>query len=207
MGYIADLFEDYGIYRPTKQEDRTLGFTEFLVGINSASPSNLPDAISDLEDTSTIFHRRWTEGDYQRAGDVSKKAMALFDFITNELLREQVKRKGLGTYLNSAFSRTMDTPCGSGVTGASQTDQEAMVRCGPGNGILPLHLGNPRSLTLSRLLNKIKHRNPQLMNFRFDNGDHIFIICPEVTGGGAEGIYEFSVAQFCDACRQAARIL
>ena len=105
-----------------KQEGNALGYTKFLIGQNAASPSNLPDAINDLEDASTIFLSRWDRGDHQRAGEVSANAMLLFDFASNELLREQVERKGLGTYTNSQFATEMVVVCGYGVTGASLVD-------------------------------------------------------------------------------------
>lgn len=191
----------------TVRESSNLGYTEFLVGENAASPSSLPNALGDLEDASTIFLKRWTRGDHQRAGDVSAGAMLLFDFIANELLREQVKRKGLGSYSGSLFAGEMAATCGTGVTGASLADQIAVVQAGAGNGRLPTHLGVPKPLALAKLLNKVKHRNPNLMNFRVDNGSHVFLICPENTDGGPEGIYEFVVSEFCGLCRQAASAL
>jgi hypothetical protein len=184
-----------------------MGYTEFLVGQNIPAPSSLPKAIEDLEDTSTVFMNRWRKGEFQRAGDVSKGAMVLLDFIANEFLREKVKRKGLGTYLNSKFASQMSIPCGIGVTGASLADQQKMVQAGPGKGQLPTNLGTPKTLEFSQLLNKVKHRSPYLMNFRIDNDQHIFVICPEDTGGGAEGIYEFDLEEFCGRCRLAADAL
>ncbi len=184
-----------------------MGYTEFLIGHNAPSPSSLPDAIGTLEDASTVFLNRWRKGELQRAGDVSKEAMVVLDFIAAELLREKVKRKGLGTYANSQFASKMSALCGIGVTGASLADQRNMVLAGAGNGRVPPHLGTPMTLRLFQLLNKVKHRSPQLMNFRIDNGSHIFVICPEDTGGGAEGIYEFGVEEFCKKCRLATAAL
>lgn len=83
-----------------------------------------------------------------RAGEVSQQAMILMDFISNELLREKVKRMGLGSYSGSPFATAMAAQCGIGVTGASLADQRAVVLAGPGLGQLPVHLGVPRSLTL-----------------------------------------------------------
>ncbi|HWW46266.1 MAG TPA: hypothetical protein VNZ94_00305 [Xanthobacteraceae bacterium] len=178
---------------------------EFLIGQNA--PSNLPDAIADLEDASIVFLDRWGKGDVQRAGDVSKKAMVLLDFIVNELLRECVERKGLGTYLNSQLATEMSVLCGIGVTGTSLADQQMMCQAGIGNGRVAAHLGSPEPITLAQLLNKVKHRNRHLINFRIDNDRHIFVICPEHTSGGAEGIYEFDVEEFCEKCRSATSAL
>jgi len=184
-----------------------MGYTEFLVGRHGATPSNLPEAIADLEDASVVFLSRWGKGDMQRAGDVSKDAMTLLDFIVNELLRVETDRKGTCTYAGTPFETAMTRLCGEGVTGASLTDQMRMVQAGPGNGSLPKHLGSASNLRLHQLLNKVKHRNPSLMNFRISAGKHIFVICPDKTGGGAEGIYEFDVAEFCNQCRMAAALL
>ncbi len=82
-----------------------MGYTHFLIGQNAPVPSSLPDAIKDLEDASTVFMIRWREGEMQRAGEVSKKAMVLLDFIVNELLREKDTRNGLDTYPRFRNSR------------------------------------------------------------------------------------------------------
>jgi hypothetical protein len=178
-----------------------VGYTEFLVGQNAATPSNLPKAITALEDASTIFADRWAKGNFQHAGDVSNNAMTLLNFITNELLRVEVARKGAGSYVGTPFSIEMARLHGLGVTNATINDHLATVQAGAGNGILPTHLGTPLSLKFNKLLNKVKHRNPNLMNFRFEGGKHIFVVCADHTSGGAEGVYEFDVAEFCSHCR------
>lgn len=184
-----------------------MGHTEFLVGSNAPTPSNLPDSIADLEDASNIFMNRWKQRDLDRAGSVSRKAMEHLDFIVNELLREKVERKGHGTYISSPFETQMEDLCGNGVTGVTLIDQQTMVKAGAGAGAIASHLGTPNALSLDRLLNKIKHRNRSLVNFRIENDKHIFVICPEHTQGGAEGIYEFDVLKFCAQCRLAAAAL
>lgn len=184
-----------------------MGYTEFLTGQNAPMPSNLSGAIDDLEDASHTFVRRWSEQALDRAGDVSKTAMVLLDFIVNELLRHQVERRGLGTYNGSPLATALLAPCGRGASGATLADQQAMVHVGAGTGGIPVCLGAPFALDLGRLLNKIKHRNPLLMNFRIDAGRHIFVVCTEHTPGGAEGIYEFDVVDFCRACKSAVSAL
>lgn len=178
-----------------------MGYSEYLTGQNAPAPSNLPKAIDDLEDTSHTFVRRWSEQAFGRAGDVSETAMVLLDFIVNELLRRQVERKGLGTYTGSPFAIALSAPCGRGATGATLANQQAMVQVGAGAGAIPACLGGLSTLDLGRMLNKIKHRNPLLMNFRIDAGRHIFVVCTEHTAGGAEGVYEFDVVDFCQACK------
>lgn len=177
------------------------------MGGPGAAPSSLPEAIADLGDTSTVFLNRWQRRELDRAGEVSKRAMILLDFIANELLREKVKRKGTGVYANSAFAAEMSVFCGVGVTGASLSDQQSVVQSGPGHGSLPPQFGTPTPIELFKLLNKVKHRSPHLMNFRIEDERHIFLICTEGTGGGAEGIYEFDVEDFCYKCLSAAKAL
>lgn len=184
-----------------------MGYTEYLTGQNAPDPSNLPKAIDDFEDASHTFSRRWSEQSLARAGDISKEAMVLLDFIVNEILRLQVERKGHGTYTGSAFATALSVSCGCGTTGATLADQQAMVQQGAGNGTIPSCLGLTSDLSLGRMLNKIKHRNPNLINFRIDAGRHIFVVCTEHTGGGAEGIYELDVVDFCLACKGAVNAL
>lgn len=183
-----------------------MGYTEFLVGQNAPIPSDLPGAIADLEDTSTIFMQRWQQRDMVRAGDVSKRAMELLDFIANELLREKVERKGASSYTGSAFEAAMSVLAAEGVTNVTEQDHIDVVVAGPGLGTLPLGRAQIQ-IDLDRLLNKIKHRKRKLANFRLQNGRHVFVICPDKTHGGAEGIYEFDVRTFCQQSDAAARAL
>lgn len=183
-----------------------MGFTEFLVGQNAESPSNLPDAIASLEDTATLFLQRWQQPDMERAGQISQRAMELLDFISNEFLRERVERKGAGVYSGSQFEGAMSMSCGIGVTNVTEQDHLNVVSAGPGFGALPA-TGTRLQIDLDRLLNKIKHRRRTLANFRLENGRHIFVICPDKTNGGAEGVYEFDVQAFCQQCNAAARAL
>jgi hypothetical protein len=149
----------------------------------------------------------WQRRDFHRAGSISEEAMIHLDFVANELLREKVERVGRGLFADSALEARLGGLIGTGMTGLALTDQIAMCQTGPGNGRLPKNAGRPVELTLDRLLNKIKHRNPRLINFRIDAGRHIFLICPEHTVGGAEGIYEFDVEAFCRFCTEAAESL
>ena len=184
-----------------------LGNTEFLVsGKNPSGPSNLPSAISDLEEASAVFMMRWQQQDYQRAGLVTEKALQLFDFISNQILRRKVERKGLGNYNGSPFEAQMAVSCGSGVTATSFAEQNNMVTAGAGNGNIVIGARTQIQLTMDRLLNKIKHRNG-LMNFREVNGHHIFVICTDHTTGGPEGIYEFDVVDFCAQCKLISPVL
>jgi hypothetical protein len=184
-----------------------MGHTEFLVGLNQTSPSSLPVSIDDLQDTSTVFMQRWKSRDFGRAGDISQHAMILLDFIVSEFLRERGDRLGKKTYAGSVFEAEMTRNAGRGVTGVTAREQTDMVALGPGNGRIPAGVGTPVDLTLERLLNKIKHRNHRLINFRIESGRHIFLICPEKSNGKPEGISEFDVADFCDHCKAAAAAL
>lgn len=184
-----------------------MGHTHFLVQSGVSQPSNLPNAISNLEDASTLFTTHWHQGNLERAGNVSSEALKIFDFLANEILRTKVERNGANIYLNRTFRTEMQKHCGSSVTNTSLQQQQSMVNSGPGNGRIAQNLGNPTPLTYDRLLNKIKHRSPSLMNFRIENGRHIFVFCSDHTQGGAEGIYEFDVIEFCKMCRNVANAL
>ena len=107
---------------------------EFLTGQHGAAPSNLAEAIDSLDDASLLFVSSWDRGDLKRAGDVSKGAMILLDFIVNELLREEVYRKGANIYAGTPFAMEMERPCGQGVTGAMLADQYGVMQAGPGDG-------------------------------------------------------------------------
>ncbi|MBY0583395.1 MAG: hypothetical protein K2P68_10835 [Sphingomonas sp.] len=180
-----------------------MGDIKFLVGQNAPASSYLPKAIDDLEDASHTFVRRWAQGSLPRAQELSDEAMVLLDFIANELLRRQVERKGLSNFTGSAFETALSEACGRGAK-ATIADQKAMVEVGPGTGLIAASLEGPSTFNLGQMLNKIKHRNPSLTNFRIDEGRHIFVVCTEHTAGGAEGIYEFDVVKFCQACKNAA---
>ena len=93
---------------------------------------------------------------------------------------------------------------GHGIAGVTLEDQLRVVEVGPGNARLPTNVGTPVTLTLHRLMNKIKHRNSQLTNFRIEAQRHIFLICPENSDGTPEGISEFDVVTFCEQCKVAA---
>lgn len=188
-------------------EGAELGDKYYLTGHPSPAPSNLPNAIADLEGRSIQFVRSWQRSDLGSAGRASEQAMIQLDFLANELLREKVERLGRACYHGSRFAAEMNAACGGGVTGISRAEQQAMVSAGPGRGRVPANVGTAVRLTLDRLLNKIKHRNRRLINFRIEAGRHIFLICPEQTSGGAEGIYEFDVEDFCRRCSAAAAAL
>lgn len=132
--------------------------------------------------------------------------MELLDFISNELLRLKVEKKGAGSYAGSPFESAMSVVVGIGVTNVTEQDHLNVILAGAGNGFLPVGLAR-QQLNLDRLLNKIKHRKPQLANFRQENERHIFVICPDKTEGGAEGVYEFDVDEFCQTCNAAAAAL
>ena len=183
-----------------------MGHTEFLLGNDASRPSSLPEVINALGDLSVDFTAFWQSGNLQSAGNVSNRAMELFDFVSNELLREQVERRTLETYDGSAFNLAMNIVSARGVSGVTLDQQRVVLGTGPGTGALPAGL-NVVNIGLDRLLNKIKHRNPRLVNFRIQNDRHLFVICPERTQGGPEGIYEFDVGTFCVNCMQAARSL
>jgi hypothetical protein len=184
-----------------------MGHIEFLIDSSQSKMNSLPEEIGNLEDYSLVFTKRWRDGDYERASDVSKHALKTLDFLANEFLRLEVDRKGEGTYHGTPFAIEMSRQCGRGVTNATRTDHQDLIKARAGNGNLPVHCAIVPSLSLHQLLNKVKHRNPNYMNFRHIHDRHIFVIGVDHTNGNPEGIYEFDIAEFCVLCRAAAAAL
>jgi hypothetical protein len=86
----------------------------------------------------------------------------------------------------------------------TSAQQHAMVSAGPGQGQIP---GQPVSITLEKLLNKIKHRHHQSANFRIDNGRHVFVINVDKPNKTPDSIVEFDVLEFCLHCKDVAQYL
>src|SRR6204780_2012487 len=171
-----------------------MGQTEYMMGGQTPSPSNLPESIDDLQDLSTVFMQRWAVRDLKRAGDISKRAMVLLDFIVSDILRERGVWRRARKFTGSPFESEMNRPLAQGLTAVTVADQMGVRSAGAGNGRLPPNVGKPVLLTFERLLNKIKHRNQTLTNFRIESGRHIFVVCPEEPStGAAEGKGEFDV--------------
>ena|ERR1017187_7287915 len=182
-----------------------MGHTEFLVGQSGQNFSNVREAIFKLEDLSVIFMRRWSQKEMEQAGAASAEAMKCFDYIAMELFRHRDDMKSDSTYARSIFASEMLIPTGLMVAPVLISDQMAVGDAGPGEGKLPINLAAPIGIDLVTTLNKVRHRNASIANFRIENDSrHIFVICPTKQGGGADSVVEFDVQVFCTNCRSAA---
>ncbi len=180
-----------------------MGHNEFLLGGNSGSFETVKDAIISLENSSTIFVKRWRQSDYRQAAVVSQDAMKCFEYIVGEILRACERDRSEATYVGSALQATMSALIGKMVRPVTDGEQEAVCTAGVGRGELPVGK-RVQQITLEVTLNKIKHRHPKLMNFRIEQDRHMLVICPlKPKGGGADSIVEFDVEVFCNACSAA----
>jgi hypothetical protein len=181
-----------------------MGNISFLTGMpgHGGSPS-LDEVLYQLENTSILFVDAWKRvpPDHQRAGRVSREAMALLDHVVNEFLRSRDTKKAAGVYASSSLKQQLDMHQGLMFSPATRQDQASLIACGPGNGTLP---GQGTSITLEKLLNKIKHRQKDAENFRIDQtGRHIFLMTVDKPNQTPDSIVEFDVLNFCEHCRTA----
>lgn len=58
--------------------------------------------------------------------------------------------------------------------------------------------------TLEKALNKLKHRDPAMINFSFHDGAHSLFIFTQPGMGQANSISAVNIEIFCLACRNAA---
>lgn len=181
-----------------------MGNISYLTGANSPGPQSINESLYGLENTSVLFCNAWSRGDLSRAARVSAEAMEHLDHIVNEILRARDTNMARGTYSATPLESQLNIVRGRMVSPVTSADQQAMVAAGPGQGQLP---GQPASITLEKLLNKIKHRHHQSANFRIDNSRHVFVINVDKPNKTPDSITEFDVLEFCDHCKNVAQYL
>lgn len=181
-----------------------MGYTEFLVA-GSPSPSiNIQDVIVRLEDLSTVFIKRWSDGSWAHAGEVSVEALRCFDLIVNSLMRARDDKKTMNAYAGSSLEIELSLDIATMASPATLAHHQAVKSAGPGNGHIPSTCPPSSPISLEKTLNKLKHRDSGILNFRIENGLHILVICPVAIGGGPDSVVEFDVATFCQRCLAAA---
>lgn len=185
-----------------------MGYSEFLLGVPNAPKPTLNEAINNLHDASALFVIGYTRNNATQAERATHVAMMAFDFIVGEIMRSRDRCKANSSYNNSSFKAEMDIAVAEMVRPVTETEHIALRVAGAGNGRLPTNCGTPISISAEMVLNKIKHRHPDYMNFRIQNGKHIFVICPVKTNGsGPDSVVEFDVEDFCERCRKIAAAL
>ena len=178
-----------------------MGSKSFLAGSSADSPQSVEESLFQLQNCSTIFLASWLgmPSDLQRAGRVSNDAMSHLDHIVNEILRARDTQKSLGTYNESNLKRRLDISSGLMLSPVSREQQQAITNAGAGEGALP---DTGISITLEKLLNKIKHRHHASTNFRIDDtGRHILLMNVDKLDHSPDCIVEFDVLEFCEHCR------
>lgn len=177
-----------------------MGNASFLTGGSGTFPPSVEEAIYQLQNRSLVFISSWQRAtpDIQRAVRASQEAMVYLDHIVNEILRARDLLKSNNAYSGSALEAQLEIDRGLSCSPVTRIQQQALSIAGAGNGLLPT-AGSP--LKMERLLNKIKHRRHDFMNFRIDSsGDHFFLISVDKPNQQPDSIVEFSVGNFCVHC-------
>ncbi len=187
-----------------------MGDLSFLVNGNPSSPSSLADSIRMLKQCSIIFRDAWTDNpqDMLTASEVSNKAMKCLDHIINEIMRNRDQLRSAGTYATSTLKTYLDGIAGLSVSPVTRNNQDDLPRLGAGNGNLNFIGATPTTISMEQLLNKIKHRRTNSLNFRLDFPDiHALVVGVDKMNGSPDCIVEFHVRHFCANCTSIAQIL
>ncbi|MBN6527879.1 hypothetical protein JZM32_07730 [Acinetobacter pittii] len=178
--------------------------THFLV---DRVGKNLDDAIELLAQVSTEFKGHWQRNYRDRCNETSEIALKNFDFIVNEILR---KRDDLAycsdnQYIN-AFKILLSYRLGKIAVDITPFDLNIFDPARVGNAILPVGR-ETKKISLSRLLNKIKHRCTYQINFRIENDEHILVIGADKFRDEPKSIVEFNVREFCEECQKVSELI
>jgi len=142
--------------------------------------------------------------DCHLAGQASKVAVSCLNTIVNEILRA---RDDLGgNYAGSQLRSHLSKVTGSTV-GVDSTQRSQYLQLAPGGGRLPGTAA--QDIVLERLLQKIKHRRVDGMNYRIEpDRKHFLLVAADQTRNQTpDCVAEFDVAVFCDHCALAASCL
>ena len=178
-----------------------MGNISFLLGVSKTEPQSIDEAIYQLENASVIFLDSWNRipKDLERAARASREAMVHLDHIVNEIMRSRDHLKSNSSYMGSQLKILLEDNKARASAPVTRIQQANIQAQGPGNGILPT---NASSITMEKLLNKIKHRRHDYANFRIEkNGEHIFIITVDKPNHQPDSIVEFAISEFCTHCR------
>lgn len=184
-----------------------MGHTSFLTGGPTSPPQSLAEAVYELANCSDAFVSCWQRvpRDKARAGRVSEQAMTQLDHIVNEVLRARDALKSRSAYVSSTLKTQLDLLGGLMAAPVTRAQQNAMITAGPGNGALP---AAGASISLEKLLNKIKHRHHATGNFRVALGNrHIFVVNVDKPDQTPDSVVEFDVLGFCEQCTSVAALL
>lgn len=176
-----------------------MGSIKFLTGIGNYKTKTLEESIKSLKEASILFMNYWKEAELENAGIISEKAMVELDHIVNEILRKRDQLKTDNNFNGSALESHLNTDCGVELTSLLNTERDNFINSRPGNFSLP-RTGN--IIKYNKLINKIKHRRADKVNFKIGNNDeHIFYIIIDASMGQPDTIVEFDIADFCKSSK------
>lgn len=146
---------------------------EFLFDNSKNHPKSLTESILNVRNLSAGFCRSWSTQRMQDAISTSEQAFAELDHLQNELLRHRDERKSSPSWSFDLLNIALEVKIGELISPANQLDVDTFKALPIGQGNLPQST-NTKKLTLVAALNKLKHRNPEDINFSIsDNGRHI----------------------------------
>lgn len=175
-------------------------YLEMLVGIHGDENSALVEAIDALDDASTLFVAAWSQGKREQAQRASDAGNASLDHVVNLILRERDNYRRSGIYAGSQFENSMLLDAGIMMPGATSLDHQSVGNAPPGQGVMPTSAPST-TINFGKLLNKIKHRNRDYVNFRLSSTSHSMIICPDKTDATPDSVVEFDLGEFCILAR------
>lgn len=184
-----------------------MGNISFLTRSNQSSPQSIGESIYQLENTSVVFLSAWQRAtpDFQRAARASQEAMLHLDHIVNEIMRNRDQLQADGTYTGSQLECQLNISRAESVSPVTRAEQDNLANQGPGNGALS---SASSSISMEKLLNKIKHRRTNSANFRVGtSGEHIFLIGVDKPNRQPDSIVEFIVVDFCQHCSDIAALI
>ncbi|ABX51418.1 hypothetical protein Sbal625DRAFT_0805 [Shewanella baltica OS625] len=184
-----------------------MGNISFLTGGSQSSPQSIDESIYQLGNTSVVFLSAWQRvpQDLQRAARASQEAMQHLDHIVNEIMRNRDQLQADGSYVGSPLEYQLNIARAFSCSPVTRVQQDALATQGPGNGKLP---STGSSITMEKLLNKIKHRRTNSANFRVGtSGEHIFLIGVDKPNRTPDSIVEFVVSDFCEHCNDIAAVI
>lgn len=176
-----------------------MGNMEFLISSNGESFGNIEEAIQKLKGLSYGFMAQINLRNIQEAVKISERAFECLDHIHGELLRIRDDQRDERVYDRSSFQHAMSTNSARMATiGSAERSNNTVAT--PGNARFPNNL-EISYISLEKTLNKIKHRNRKLIDFRIDAGKHILMIRPKGE------LIEIDIIDFCENCLRAVESL
>lgn len=170
--------------------------------------SNLDEAIDLINQSSESFKQCWQNLDLHGSNEASEIAIKNFDYIVNEIFRERdILLSSNNPQYEQAFKNILNSDVGEILINPSSVD---FSNISPFNNIGKARIAtgsNTKKVSLSKILNKIKHRKQEYLNFRIDNNEHLLFIAADAFQREPVCIVEFSVSNFCKECQKLSELI